>query len=130
MATKIKLGARPKNFTAPVKFKLLDGGEGVINVTYKYRTRKEFGAFQDEIYAENGIQKPTDSEGTANLLERAYDAGNEKIADQIMRAAEGWDLDEPFNADNVQALVNEIPAAAGAIMATYDKAIRDGVLGN
>lgn len=130
MATKIKLGSRPKNFTAPVKFKLLDGSEGVINVTYKYRTRKEFGAFLDEIYSENGVQKPSDSEGTANLLERAYDAGNEKIADQIVRAAEGWDLDEPFTAENVQELVNEIPAAAGAIMATYEKASKDGVLGN
>lgn len=121
---KIKLGARPKNFTAPVKFAMLDGSEGVINVTYKYRTRTEFGAFLDEVYAER------ESDGQANLIEMAYANGNGKIAGQIMRAAEGWDLDEPFTEENVQALVNELPAAAGAIIATYERAVKDGVLGN
>lgn len=122
---KIKLGARPKNFTAPVKFAMLDGSEGVINVTYKYRTRTEFGAFLDEVYAER-----VDSDGQSNLVEMAYANGNGKIAGQIMRAAEGWDLDEPFTEENVQALVNELPAAAGAIIATYERAVKDGVLGN
>ena len=60
----------------------------------------------------------------------AYVNGNGKIADQIMRAAEGWDLDEPFTDENIQALVNELPAAAGAIIATYERAVKDGVLGN
>lgn len=127
---KIKLGARPKNFTASVKFAMLDGSEGVINVTYKYRTRTEFGAFLDEVYAENGVAKPVDGDGQSNLVEMAYANGNGKIADQIMRAAEGWDLDEPFTDENIQALVNELPAAAGAIIATYERAVKDGVLGN
>ena len=38
------------------------------------------------------------------MIERAYIAGNEKIAGQIVRAADGWDLDEPFTEENVQAL--------------------------
>lgn len=127
---KIKLGACPKTFNAPVKFQMLDGSEAVINVTYRYRTRQQFGAFLDEIYAENGITRPTEADGQSSLIEAAYARGNEKIASQIMRAAEGWDLDEPFNEENVQSLVNEFPAAAGAIIATYEKAIKDGVLGN
>lgn len=36
---KIKLGARPKNFTRTVSFPMLDGSTGKIEVTYKYRTR-------------------------------------------------------------------------------------------
>lgn len=127
---KIKLGACPKNFTAAVKFTLLDGSEAVINVTYRYRTRQQFGAFLDEVFAENGVTRPAEGEAAGSLVEAAYAAGNEKIARQIMRAAEGWDLDEPFTEANVQALVNELPAAAGAIVATYEKAIKDGVLGN
>lgn len=127
---KIKLGARPKNFTAPVKFAMLDGSEGVINVTYKYRTRTEFGAFLDEVYAESGVARPAEGEAAGRLVETAYAAGNEQMARQIMRVAEGWDLDEPFTEANVQALVNELPAAAGVIVATYEKAIKDGVLGN
>lgn len=127
---KIKLGQRPKTFTAPARFKFLDGSDGVINVVYRYRTRTEFGAFLDEIYAENGVAKPMDAGDGADLLARAYAEGNEKIAGQIMRAAEGWDLDEPFSGVNVQQLVNEIPAAAAAIMASYEAAIKDGRLGN
>lgn len=126
---KIKLGARPKNFTAPVKFKLLDGSDAVIDVTFKYRTRTEFGAFLDEIYAENNV-KPDADEDKSTMLERAYQAGVENHAKQIMRAAEGWSLDEPFNAENVQALCDEIPAAAQAIMAVYQSAINEGRLGN
>lgn len=130
MATKIKLGQCPKNFTAPVKFKLLDGSDGVINMNYRYRTRTEFGAFLDEIYAENGIAKPANDGASDNLLARAYEAGNEKIAGQILRTADGWDLDAPFDADSVQQLVNEVPAAAAAIMTSYEAAIKDGRLGN
>ena len=42
---KIKLGARPKNFTATVKTKLLNGDEVSVEMKYTYRTRSEFGAF-------------------------------------------------------------------------------------
>jgi len=130
MATKIKLGQCPKNFTAPVSFKMLDGSEGIINVTYKYRTRSQFGAYLDEIFAENGVAKPAASDDSGSLIERAYIAGNEKIAGQIVRAADGWDLDEPFTEENVQALANEMPAAANAIILTYEAAIKEGRLGN
>lgn len=128
MAT-IKLGSRPKNFTVPVKFKLLDGTDAAIDVTFKYRTRTEFGAFLDEIYAENNV-KPAETDDQQNLLERAYQAGVENHAKQIMRAAESWNLDEPFNLDNVAALCDEFPSAALAIMETYRVAITEGRLGN
>ncbi len=128
MAT-IKLGARPKNFTAPVKFKLLDGTDAAIDVTFKYRTRTEFGAFLDEIYAENNV-KPADADDQKNALERAYQAGVENHAKQIMRAAESWNLDEPFTLDSVSALCDEFPSAALAIMETYRVAITEGRLGN
>lgn len=128
MAT-IKLGSRPKNFTAPVKFKLLDGTDAAIDVTFKYRTRTEFGAFLDEIYAENNV-KPAETDDQQNMLERAYQAGVENHAKQIMRAAESWNLDEPFTLDSVSALCDEFPSAALAIMETYRVAITEGRLGN
>lgn len=128
MAT-IKLGNRPKNFTAPVKFKLLDGTDAAIDVTFKYRTRTEFGAFLDEIYAENNV-KPAETDDQQNLLERAYQAGVENHAKQIMRAAESWNLDEPFSLDNVAALCDEFPSAAMSIMETYRVAVTEGRLGN
>lgn len=128
MAT-IKLGSRPKSFAVPVKFKLLDGTDAAIDVTFKYRTRTEFGAFLDEIYAENNV-KPAETDDQQNLLERAYQAGVENHAKQIMRAAESWNLDEPFTLDSVSALCDEFPSAALAIMETYRVAITEGRLGN
>ena len=127
---KVVLGQRPKNFTAPARFQFLDGSDGIINVTYTYRTRSEFGAFLDEIYAENGVAKPIEGADDAHLMALAYAAGNEKIAGQILRAAEGWDLDVPFSESSVQQLVDELPAAAAAIMTCYEVAIRDGRRGN
>lgn len=126
----IKLGNRPKNFTAPVKFKQLDGSDAVIDITFKYRTRTEFGAFLDDIFAENNVQPPADADDKTNLLEHAYQTGVERHAEQIMRAADGWNLDEPFRLDNVTALCDEFPAAAMAIMETYRTAITEGRLGN
>ena len=127
---KIKLGMHPKNFTAPVKFKLLDGSDAVIDVTFKYRTRTEFGAFLDEIYAENNAAKPDLDDDKSTMLERAYQTGVERHAEQIMRAVDGWSLDEPFNIENVNALCDEIPAAALAIMSVYQSAVNEGRLGN
>ena len=69
-----------EEFHRPVSFKMLDGSEGVINVTYKYRTRAQFGAYLDEIFAENGVAKPAASDDSSSMIERAYIAGNEKIA--------------------------------------------------
>ena len=53
-------GRTPKNFTATVKTKLLNGDEVSVEMKYTYRTRSEFGAFLDEIFAENEV-KPADN---------------------------------------------------------------------
>ena len=127
---KIKLVDRPKHFKATVKFQMLDGAEASIEMQFKYRTRTEFGAFLDEIYAENNVQKPEGDEDQATALQRAYQTGVERHASQIMRAAEGWNLDEAFALKNVSALCDEFPAAALAIMETYRAAVTEGRLGN
>jgi hypothetical protein len=128
---KIKLGARPKHFPATVKVKMLNGDEVSVEMKFKYRTRSEFGAFLDEIFAENEV-KPADNSEQAIVatLQNAYETGVARHADQIMRAAEGWNLDEEFSREKVIALCDEIPAAAFAIMETYRIAITEGRLGN
>ena len=129
MAT-IKLGNPPKNFKAQVKFKLLDGGEAVIEFVFTYRTRSQFGAFLDEIHAETGALKPGDDGDQSNLLEKAYQAGVKFSASQLMRAAEGWNLDVPFNEETVAELCDEYPAASAAALDAYRVAITEGRLGN
>lgn len=128
MASKITLGKRPKNFKRIVKFALLEGGEGSIECSYKYRTRSEFGAFIDKVVEAAGAASKPDGEkfSMAELMERT--AGQN--AAYIMDVIDGWNLDEELTKANVQQLSDEFPAAAAAIMETYRAAITEGRLGN
>lgn len=133
MASKIKLGARPKSFKRIVKFPLLEGGEGAIECNYKYRTRTEFGIFIDQmVAAAEAAGAKKEAEGGAekfsmtDLMERT--AGQN--ADYILDVLDGWNLDEDLNKVTVQQLADEIPAAAIAIMDAYRAAITEGRLGN
>lgn len=129
MATKIKLGNRPKNFKKTVTFPMLDGTSGSIEVTYKYRTRSEFGTFIDEIMEAAGEKKSRDSDdkfSMAELMEKTAGAN----ADYVLRVLEGWNLDEDLTRENAQQLADELPAAVNAIMETYRVAITEGRLGN
>lgn len=124
---KITLGNRPANFKHTVKFKLLDGTEATIEVVYKYRTRKEYGAFVDDVAAASKQENGTDEEFSwAKLMERTG-ASN---AEYVMQAVDGWNLDEPFTLENVQQLADELPGAIAVIMDTYRNAITQGRLGN
>lgn len=138
---KIVLGKRPTSFKKTVNFPMLDGSIASIEVTYRYRTRTEFGDFLDawakkrkERAAEEvaaAEQKHADGMGPlleSGALERAFvEAG----ADYIMEIAEGWNVDDTeFCVANVRQLADEIPAAAKAITDTYRLAITEGRLGN
>jgi uncharacterized Zn finger protein len=131
MASKIKLGERPKTFRKVVEFPMLDGTKGTIEVIFKYRTRKEFGQFIDEIMDAAKVAPATDDQGEksfsmADLMQKT--AGSN--ADYILRVAEGWNLDEPFDLVHAQQLADELPAAAEAIMETYRAAVVEGRLKN
>jgi hypothetical protein len=156
MATKIKLGSTPKTFTTTVKFTMLDGSTGEMEVTYKYRTRKQWGEFVDSM-VESAESKPsaaavealsaalpTDlgpAEEVSAVAEILAEEGKFSMADMmaktcsanaryILGAVKAWDLDFELNADNLDQLADEVPAATAAIMASYAAACRDGRLGN
>ena len=96
MATKskIRLGQRPKSFNKAVEFQMHDGTKGLIEWVFKYRTRKEYGEFIDQL-VENGRAKAAD------------------LADQVTRLQQApavdKDADGPAGADAEAA-----PPAAGA----------------
>ncbi len=127
--SKIKLGARPKNFTRVVSFPMLDGTTGKIEVTYRYRTRSEFGAFIDKLVDAAGATKPANAEekfSMADLMDKTAGAN----ADYLLDVVDAWNLDEDLNRANVQQLSDELPAAVNAIMEAYRAAITEGRLGN
>jgi hypothetical protein len=124
--SKIKLGSRPKSFSKVVKFPMLDGSTGTINVTYKYRTRTEFGEFIDALMSAADKKSEDGEFSMAELMEKTAGAN----ADYLLQVIEAWDLDEDFNRSTVQQLANELPAAAIAVMETYRSACTEGRLGN
>lgn len=156
MAT-VKLGDRPKSFKKIVKFEMLDGTEGTIEMNYKYRTRKQFGEFIDEIVAtakaaaeadkaaakaaadaatalgasgqtaDSDRAKPITKDLTMAELMERTTGSN---AEYILNVAYGWNLPEVFDLKNAQQLADELPAASVAIMEAYRLACTEGRLGN
>lgn len=153
--SKVKLGKRPEAF-APfsVKFLMPDGSEGVIMATFKYRTRKEFGVFTDEVI-EEGIAKATadakaevkahadatadaskDSEAVAAPELKAFsmaelmDKTSAANADYLLKSLTGWDVEEKLDRATVEQMADELPGAIAALTAGYRAACVEGRLGN
>lgn len=134
---KIKLGARPKNFKRVVKFPMVESGEGALGVTYKYRTRSEFGAFIDALMEAAKIKPDMGDDAEAkfsmkDLMEKTAGAN----ADYIIEVLDGWDLTDEdgkpieLSLANIRQLADEQPAAVNAIMENYRVAITEGRSGN
>jgi len=121
---KIKLGNRPKNFKQAVSFTMLDGMTGTIECVFKYRTRIEFGAFLDSVFADAG--ETSDKFAMADLMEKTRN----KNAEYLSQVLDGWNLDEELSLENLQQLADECPGAVHAVMESYRAAILDGRLGN
>lgn len=144
---KIVLGARPKQFKRLVKVPMLDGTEGLIEATYKYRTLTEFGVLMDELTAaakakfeaekaaQEAAQKKAEAAGeTCVAPEFTFEDNRRKQAqahaDYLVHVLDGWNLDEPFSEKALLQLCDEVPAAAVELSAAYKDAITEGRLGN
>lgn len=140
---KITLGKRPKSFAPfPVKFPHPEGGEGVINVTYAYRTKSEFGKMLDDLIAEGKkaeAEKEAEvaqsaaaapKEAAAFSWERFFAENTESSAEHLVRCIDAWDLGAPVTRETLIQLGDECPAAVAELMGKYASACREGRLGN
>jgi hypothetical protein len=141
MAKKIVLGKRPTTFARTVTFPMPGEDAGSIEVQFKYRTRSEHAEFTDGLQAE--IKATADAE--AARMRAAVEAG-EDIANPtqaeitarqnafnvryLLGVVDSWNLDIPFDVESAKQLVDELPAAVGAIVNDYRAAIVEGRLGN
>jgi len=130
---KITLGSAPKTFAHVARFPLVDGGEGEINVQYRYRTRTAFAEFIGQVYPE--IKTPAKPEPGKRLdpgidLNATAAQAIEKDVAHIMGSVVSWDLEDELSAANVRRLVDEFPAAAYALIDGYARAINEGRTGN
>jgi hypothetical protein len=126
---KLVLGKTPEFFKPfNVKFTLPDGTEDAIKVTFKYKTRKQFAAFLNELFAETGETKP---EGDAKVdFEALFAKGGEKTVAHLSKIISEWDFAEPPTRETLASLHDQAPAAATAITQAYSAACTEGKLGN
>ena len=127
IARQIVLGQRPKGIVHSLKITMLDGTEGLLPVTFRYRDRVEFGAFLDGIFA---VEAP-DFDATAGQPATQQQRGVVQLNGQYIHSClQDWGLDVPFTLDNCIQLATELPAAVQAVMDTYRRLCIEGRLGN
>lgn len=106
--SKISLALEP-TFQAEVQIPVPGAKPAPLKFNFKYRT-------QDEL---NDYRK--------GLAEQAASITDVEL---VMGVAEGWELEEPFNAENVKRLLQKYHAAATTIGETYIKQLMQAKLGN
>jgi len=127
---KFKFGAPPKTFTRIIKFKTVDGASEEFSVTFRYRSRDEFGEFFDEMTAGAKARGVKTRNGEEYTMADIMSATNGDHGKYLIRALESWEFEDELNEANALRLANEFPAAASAIMDTYREACLEGKLGN
>ena len=139
---RVVLGKRPATIRRTVTAPLPEGGEGMIEMDFRYRTRQEYGQLLDSRMA---AAKSADADRAAASA-AAVEAGDAVLpsltagelqalsvkatAEHILDIATGWGLPEPFDLEHVSQLCDELPGLASAIVDDYRTAIVEGRRGN
>ena len=125
---KIILGTTPKTFKRfPVKFKLPDGEDGVINVTFKYKTRSGYGDYLNDLFKSSGEEAPATNADVDFVA--LYKKTGAKSAEKLVNAIDSWDFEYPLSADTLAQLNDEIPSALAALAGALQGACTEGKLG-
>lgn len=137
MAQKIKLGAAPKTFVAPVEIVLLGGATTTIDFTFKYRTRSQYAelldqkakddelAFKQAKEAAEAAQKENPDAVFSKPVTEWYRETDEANAALVLKIAESWDLDEPFTEKSLLQLEDEYPGSLVSAIVTYRKSVAE-----
>jgi hypothetical protein len=100
----LKLNPEP-TFKATIRIPVPGGESEPVEFTFKHRTLTQLKAFGDEIRGKDN-------------------------AEAVMLLVAGWSLDDAFNLENVQRLVENYPRASAAIVDGYYNELVKGRLGN
>lgn len=101
---KLTLTASP-TFKTVVKIPVPGGKASPVEFTFNGMTKEKFKGWLDSLSDKEDVPA-------------------------IMEIASGWDLDDPFNADNVDRLVDQYIGAAKVIFETYISELSAARLGN
>lgn len=127
IARQIVLGKRPDGLPDTLTIKLPDGTDGLLPVTFKYRTRTEFGEFLDSIFG--GPAPEFDGTG-AKAAENQQRGTTQYNGQYIFGCLKDWGLDAPFTLQSCIQLADELPGVTQAIMNRYRQLTTEGRLGN
>lgn len=148
---RVTLGKRPDTIHRTVSAQLPEGGEVMLGIDYKNRTRTQYGELLDSRMkeaqqADEAKRAEAEAYEVRRRAQRMEDeplpplpgpssAETQRItrdatARHILDIATGWDLPEPFDLDNVTQLCDELPGLASAIVDDYRVAIIEGRRGN
>ncbi|WP_236233693.1 phage tail assembly chaperone [Pseudomonas tohonis] len=94
-------------FKAPVEIPVHGGNATPVVFEFKHRSRDEMLKLSDRA---NG--------GELNEL------------DSVLEVAVGWELDDPFNAESIEKLLQNYQGAGHAVIRKYLEEIRQARLGN
>ena len=98
MSFKVTLSERLPDFPLPVKFVLPNGVEATFAFTVKALTSSELNATLKNAEKQTGAQF-------------------------VKSLASGWELEDEFNDENINELVDRYPAVVGGLISNYTQAL-------
>jgi Phage tail assembly chaperone len=125
---KLQLGKAPENFKRNLEFTNLQGVKSTIEFDFIYRTRKQYGELMDEITTEVKGKK-SDDDKSKTYAATIADV-DKREADALLKIATGWDLEEPYNAENLSLLIDSFQGSQQIIFDAYRAACLEGRLKN
>lgn len=124
---KLKIAENP-TFTADVEIPRVGGTSIKVPFTFKYRNREELAALFDRWQADT--QARIKAIGEDATLAAVTAAEVDQQVSQLLEVVEAWGFDDPFDEDNVRALVLSIRGATDAVLNAYGAAYQDVRRGN
>lgn len=128
MSKKFKIKQNP-TFKSKVDIPVVGGNSVEVEFDFKYLTRKELAKLYDDWHEKAKELNEFIRKDDVTLVELT----NAEIDLQVCQVKDivvGWDMDDEFNDENIEQLVDISVNIVGAITTTYQKAYTEAKLGN
>lgn len=118
---KLKLNLTPDpTFKAKVSIPVPGGRAADVEFTFRHRTKDAFTEFM----------KANENSDDLDVISGHEVAAGEEKTDAQLGVAVNWELEEPFNRENVERLLQNYSGAAKAVIGKYCEEVGQVRLGN
>ena len=124
MSKKFKIKQNP-TFKADVEIPLVGGKSITTNMEFKYFTRKELARIYDG-WSKQAEELKFEDVSLEELTQQEIDLQVRQIKDIVS----GWDIEDEFNDENIEAFVDMTVHAAKAVVDTFQEAYQEARKGN